>query len=232
MRLLLIFLIFFNANISNAKLQFKDFAKNKSNFNEFSKIYDPHTGTVIYQGLNLISFLNKNIKNWQASNFIRFTSDDGYQVDVPVDRIIRYKPFLAIGIKDKRKFEFFDVFQNKVQSLSPGYLVWDSKKYPELRNESTFYWPYRIYTIETANKNLLEGNDDSLFKKKCGSCHRDQEFGIVPQIIDVKKSVQTMNNIQFKKFLNDPKSVDPKSKMPAVDLTDQERREIYLWLTK
>ena len=174
-------------------------------------------GKINYQGISLIEFLDEHIDQWKKSKFIRFTSDDGYKVDVPVDRIIKYSPFLATSIVEKKKFEIFDIFQNKVQSLGPAYLVWDHQKHSELKNESTFYWPYRIFDIEKTDKSLLNSTKDLSFKKNCGSCHRPEPLGIMPSISKVKAKVRSMNNTQFDEFLKDPTKFKSNSKMPRID---------------
>lgn len=214
------------------KVQINAMDEKLSTFNTALEINDPHTGKINYRGIFLIEFLDKNIDKWKKSKFIRFTSDDGYKVDVPVERIIKYSPFLATSIVGKKKFEIFDIFQDKTQSLAPAYLVWDHQKHRELKNESTFYWPYRIFVIEKTDESLLNSTEDLSFKKNCSSCHRPEPLGIMPSVNDVKAKVRGMNNTEFNRFLKDPSKVKSNSKMPRIDLNKQNVQDIYLWLMK
>ena len=63
------------------------------------KINDPHTGYIDFEGIYLIKFLSSNLPTWRTFKYVSLTASDGYTVNAPVERIIKFNPFLATGIK-------------------------------------------------------------------------------------------------------------------------------------
>ncbi len=72
-------------------------------------------------------------------------------------------------------------------------------------------------------KALVESN-------KCALCHKEPEPGKPPLGKPMEVLAGTHNDAQLKKIITDPKSIDPKIKMPEYKLTDEQLNDVVAYL--
>jgi hypothetical protein len=92
--------------------------------------------------LALDSFLGPS---WRDLDGILFTSRDGYKIDIPIAKILRYRPLLAYKYLEGRAFTA--IKDNQITELGPYFLVWDNLRFPDLRfNDKA--WPYQVVRLD------------------------------------------------------------------------------------
>jgi len=72
-------------------------------------------------------------------------------------------------------------------------------------------------------KALVESN-------KCALCHKAPEPGKPVLGKPMEMLAGTHNDAQLKKILTDPKSIDPKIKMPAYKFSDEQLKDVTAYL--
>lgn len=90
-------------------------------------------------------------ENWVEMDGIFFTALDGYKVEIPVKKILRYKPLLAYRYVDASKPFNIDTRMKRygVKDLGPYYLVWNNIKHKELYKKFRDDWIYQVIRIDS-----------------------------------------------------------------------------------
>jgi mono/diheme cytochrome c family protein len=87
----------------------------------------------------------------------------------------------------------------------------------------------RAIPVEQAKVGNPANGEKVYAAQKCSNCHRIATVGgaLGP---DLSNTGATREAAWLDKLLRDPKSVNPKAVMPAVTLTDDERRDLVAYL--
>ena len=105
---------------------------------------DPEgAGTLTVVGFPLNTFLDIFMgETWKDMDAILITSRDGNKIDIPVVRILKYRPLLA--------FRFANATL-PFQKYAPFALVWDNNKYRELLKKGSKDWPVQITRLDAGH---------------------------------------------------------------------------------
>lgn len=200
----------------------------------------------------LIELLNSQLgKAWQKSDGILFTALDGYRSDVAVEKILKYKPFLAYSFAEKNKaFKFDNLIQNeKDVEFGPFYLIWENINNPELIRYGAYNWPYQIARIDSIsyasyyakafpikNPSADHKKGFDLFKTYCMSCHSvsGDEGGAKGPVLYPNPAVVKKGYTYFKKWVQSPSSMLPGTTMYPLnpELTQKEKDSVTALLYK
>ena len=203
-------------------------------------------------GFALIPVLNSIYGDtWKTFEGVLFTALDGYKIDIPTTRILKYNPVLAYRYKNPQtSFTYNSKGNEGVIELGPYYLVWDNITYPELIKDGGYGWPYQISEIQTiryasyyskvfpfkkVDSAIREGFE--AYKKNCMACHalKDQGGQKGPQLWPYPP-LQRFGREKFTQWVLSPQKLAPQTTMPALnpELSLKERRKlaskIYLYL--
>jgi hypothetical protein len=240
-----------NLKISSKEIKFEQLHKITP---EVEIAYKGESSQEIYSaiGFALIPILNSIYgDSWKNFEGILFTALDGYKIDIPTTRILKYNPILAYRYKNPQSpFTYNSKGNEGVIELGPYYLVWDNIKNPELIKDGGYGWPYQIAEIETiryasyyskvfpfnkANSSIREGFE--AFKKNCMACHalKDQGGQKGPQLWPYPP-LKRFGREKFTQWVLSPQKLAPQTTMPALnpELSLRERKKlaskIYLYL--
>lgn len=198
-------------------------------------VIEPHESKeVIYTGFSFTDLLTKVYgEDWKKSELLLFLCADGYKDPIPKSLFDTEFSLLAY----KKKGGLFLV-NNKSQNeqnvkLGPYYLVWNNINNPQIKSEGSVNWPYQIIGIELTQfstkfpkmipKDIAQSNIQKgfiAFQKYCMSCHKiNGDGGDKGPELNSPISVTERQNfkIYFHKLLNNPRDINPNSKMPALN---------------
>jgi len=216
----------------------------------FTKGTSSNTHTIV--GFPLINILNSVYGDkWKSFEGILFTALDGYKIDIPTSRILKYNPILGYRYKNQDlAFTYDSKGTEGIIDLGPYYLAWDNIAHPELIRDGGYGWPYQIGQIETIRYSsyyskvfpfkkvdpaIREGFE--AYKKNCMACHalKDQGGQKGPQLWPYPP-LQRFGREKFTQWVLNPQQLAPQTTMPAInpELSLKERRilasKIYLYL--
>lgn len=178
----------------------------------------------LYKGVGTLAFIEKLYP--EAANIleIEFIAEDNYRSFITVDRLRQTNSILAYDRADGDKFVRFSLKEKILVSVGPLYLVWDLKgvkKEERLVHSSV----YQIRTINLlTNKidfGLKENAVDSsvylgyqVYKRQCISCHALGKIGGSYSFDLVARKTLELKGAEYvRKYILDPRSVNPRSKM-------------------
>jgi mono/diheme cytochrome c family protein len=114
------------------------------------RVMDPYEKTEIeFEGYSLTDVMDRVYGDqWQklgTTHQLRMKCLDGYQLSVPLSRILEHRALLAIRRTAQPEFKILkkDVAPEKLTDLSPGYLVWENIKDLAIRAEGDYGWPFQ-----------------------------------------------------------------------------------------
>lgn len=178
-----------------------------------------------YRGILFSELMEKAIGE-EAKNIVEveFISSDGYDNFISMDSLLKVPAVLTFERADGEKFVRYSQKLKSLVSLGPYYLVWDLKKVS--KDEAALYSSdYEITTINFITKHVdfgvHEGDVDAnlflgyrTYKKYCLTCHAVSKKGgsIGPDLME-KKIVDTKGTDYLVKYMLEPQSVNPKTKM-------------------
>jgi mono/diheme cytochrome c family protein len=199
----------------------------KKHKSESLTINEPHMNVErTYKGLDLKSVLEKEYgKNWSHGiDEVYFTCFDGYVLGVPVAEILKGSPYLTYD-RVGGPFEISNEVQNlRKVALGPYYLIWKQSK----KDAFNGYWPYQVVSIELVNfekrfptlipvknssENVIKGYH--AYKKYCLKCHQVNGVG-GEQGPELSEVVKVRNKNWIKKYITNPRLVNPDGNMPAM----------------
>ncbi|SFI24569.1 cytochrome c [Nitrosomonas sp. Nm34] len=200
----------------------------------FLKIYEPHEKRIrtyqVYSARSLFDHIFG--KNWREAEEIVFLCADGYQPSIPVAKFLAYDAYFAFASADDSPFTLENVLQNnETVKLEPLYLVWDSLKSTELREEGAADMPYQIKEIELASfatrfpalfppANASQQVQQGFlhFRKHCIACHtiNGQGGGKAPELNYPLSVTEYIQPEYLKRWIDNPSSIRYNTTMPPL----------------
>ncbi|HET7061133.1 MAG TPA: cytochrome c [Nitrosospira sp.] len=170
-------------------------------------------------------------KNWEKAQQIVFTSIDGYQPSVPVEKFLAHNAYLALAHDDGSPFIMLNKLQNNEKvPLGPLYLIWDNIGSKALLESGASDMPYQIKTIEIksedpfaglappkgSSKQVLRGFDH--FRKYCVSCHtiNGEGGGKAPELNYPVSVSEYIKPEYLKRWIEQPQTIRYNTMMPAL----------------
>jgi hypothetical protein len=155
------------------------------------RVLDPYEKEEIeFEGYLLTDVMDSVYgEKWRTlanSHQLRMRCLDGYQLSVPLSRILEHRSLLAIRRIGQREFNLLkkDVAPEKLTDLAPAYLVWENIKDLAIRAEGDYGWPFqwteaKMETLGAGDSIPLPGRGApaaafrgfSHFKAHCLKCH-------------------------------------------------------------
>ena len=114
------------------------------------KIFEPHENRErVYQALPVRPVLDHVFgKEWEKAREIVFTSIDGFQPSIPVEKFLAHPAYFAFGSPDNAPFTTTNPVQNnEIVQLGPLYLVWDNLNSKELLASGDSDFPYQVMRV-------------------------------------------------------------------------------------
>lgn len=170
-------------------------------------------------------------KDWEQAQEVVFTSIDGYQPSVPVEKFLAHKAYFAFADADGKPFTLTNRLQNnEVVPLGPLYLVWDNIGSKVLLEAGASDMPYQIKTIELKLEapfpNMIppSGSSEQVqrgfehFRKHCAACHtiNGDGGGKAPELNYPASVVEYIKPEYLKRWIMQPQSIRYNSTMPAL----------------
>lgn len=171
-------------------------------------------------------------KRWEQSEEIVFTSTDGYQPSIPVERFLSHDAYFAFASADGTPFTLINVLQNdELVKLGPLYLVWDNLQSKSLLNDGASGMPYQVIGIETTTfstryPNLSPAGKVSPqvkrgflhFRKHCLACHtiNGEGGGKAPELNYPHSVVEYFKSDYLVRWIENPASIRYNTTMPAL----------------
>jgi len=183
----------------------------------------------IYEGISLTALLDQVFgEGWKMFDALKFTCQDGYQPIIPTSSIIAN--YALIAIAEKGQSEFNTLKRNNGETINPGpfFLVWESIKNKGAKTDPWLSWPWQITSIELTSfvrefphsappnpatdltqKGLLA------FRQHCIKCHSINGDGgnVGPELNYPVNVTEYWKEEWLARFIADPKSIRPNSKM-------------------
>ena len=171
--------------------------------------------------------LVKRFKIDTSRYHVAFFCKDGYSPMVPLAQLLADNGYIAVKDFDAPG-DWEEAMQEK---FSPAYLVWDLAV-----DDHRHSFPYGIVSVQfvekkTAYRLATPKNGDvkvmegfSLFKDKCIKCHAINTAGGVmgPELNFPKSVTEYWKTDQLKLFIKNPADFRQNSKMPSLELNDQQ----------
>ena len=114
------------------------------------RVMDPYERAEIeFEGYSLADVMDRiygdQWRKLESSHQLRLKCLDGYQLSVPLSRILEHRALLAIRRTAQPEFKILkkDVAPEKLTDLSPAYLVWENIKDLAIRAEGDYGWPFQ-----------------------------------------------------------------------------------------
>ena len=170
-------------------------------------------------------------KDWEKARQMVFTSIDGYQPSVPVEKFLAHKAYLAFAHEDGSPFTMTNKLQNNENvPLGPLYLVWDNIGSKALLESGASDMPYQIKTIELKSEDPFSnlapprGSSEHVrrgfehFRKYCVSCHtvNGEGGGKAPELNYPLSVTEYIKPEYLKRWIEHPQSIRYNTTMPAL----------------
>jgi hypothetical protein len=176
---------------------------------------------------------------WKTAAYIEFRALDGYVSRIPTARFGRYHAYLVFAKKGTREFKVDNLMQHEQDvPLAPYYLVWDNIHHPGLVREGGTYWPYQVSEMlmsPSPEQGPVSGGQSRValeLEKYCLSCHHVNGAGGNKAPFDLAEQAGILGEEKFLAWVLDPASIQPQSRMPAINeaMPEIERRALALRL--
>ncbi|ATH08600.1 hypothetical protein BIY24_11785 [Halobacteriovorax marinus] len=215
---------------SNEKKQVKKITLSelKSRFKpQKVSVFNPYTlKPEIYNAFDMKEIFNFIYgKKWRDSFAFRVSTKDKYSPLIETYKFNERKSYLAYSRSDNKEFVSLTFYKEKIVDLAPFYLIWNENK-EEVPSRRMSHWPYKVigfnlvssfpeYLIppKDSNQKLKWGYEN--VRKHCLACHSLYGHG------STKAGELISNNLtkkfsdkELKRFINQPRKVNPRSKMP------------------
>jgi mono/diheme cytochrome c family protein len=185
-------------------------------------------------------------KAWRklgATHQIRMKCRDGYQLSVPLRRILEHQALLAIRRTDQSEFKILkkDVTPEKRMELAPAYLVWENQRDLTILAEGDYGWPFQWVeaSLEPLGSGDLiplpkKGASDSAsrgfseFKMHCLKCHSIGGAGgkVGPELHSPRNVTRYWRKEMLVEWLLDPASFRIPNGMPPLAPNHPNRHRI------
>jgi mono/diheme cytochrome c family protein len=170
-------------------------------------------------------------KDWEKARQIVFTSIDGYQPSVPVEKFLAHTAYFAVAHDDGSPFIMTNKLQNNENvPLGPLYLVWDNIGSKALLESGASDMPYQIKTIELKSEDPFpnmtppRGSSEQVrrgfdhFRKYCVSCHtlNGEGGGKAPELNYPLSVTEYIKPEYLKRWIEQPQSIRYNTTMPGL----------------
>ncbi len=188
-------------------------------------------------------------KDWRQAQEIVFTSLDGYQPSIPVEKFLAHEGYLALAHVDGTPFTLTNRLQNdEVVPLGPLYLIWDNIDSNALLEAGASDMPYQVTRIELKSRspfpNMIPPQDSSdevqrgfrQFRQHCAACHTINGDGgaKAPELNYPVSVTEYIQPEYLKRWVTNPQSIRYNTTMPglAEEMPDREKiaEEIIAYL--
>src|SRR6218665_548956 len=196
-----------------------------------------------YNAISLKEILEKysSAKNQNpVETKVVFECEDGYKPEMPLDKLLSSKAYLAIDDVDAPKDKEWETLMknNEEVKMAPFYVVYEGVSPTDV----DYKWPYNLVKIHLAP---LHENDAALvpksetakagydlFKKYCQPCHSINKIGgkMGPELNFPKSVTEYWNLEDLKAFIQKPESYRNEVKMPNLGIKPKEAEEIVKYL--
>lgn len=197
-----------------------------------------------FNALPLKDILEKysSMKRMNAADLkVVFECEDGYKPEMPLEKLLSAKAFLAVNDADAPKGHAWEILLKNRQEtkIEPFYVV-----YEDISGDDVSYkWPYNLVKIHLAplheNDAALKPKDESalagyeLFKNRCQTCHAINKIGgkMGPELNYPKSVTEYWKTDDLKAFIQNPESYRNEVKMPNLGIKPEEATEIVKYLS-
>jgi hypothetical protein len=190
-------------------------------------------------------------KKWrEADNDIQFSSKDGSDVVVPVERFKMHKAYIVFEQRGLYSVSEKTLQLNEgISEMGPYFLIWDDISSPDEIKTDLPYWSFQVsqvsLTISTRQALLPKGmsgdfaEQADLSKKYCLGCHQVNGVGSKNQLVssmNLVKRVRGLDETDFLAWVLTPKIMMPSTtKTPFLEDQPLEERvrvatQIYSYL--
>ncbi len=183
-----------------------------------------------YRGVSTLSLLESVYpdfaKKYVAVEFKTKNEFYGYH---PVDRLQKFHSILAYERADGDTFTRFSTRTQTLVRLAPLYLVWNTKNITR-QERDVLTSLYQIHSINVLTKKieLINSNEQimkgyAIYKAQCLSCHALGSLGGKSggNLVE-RKVLQNRGTDYVKRYLINPRSLNPKSVMLPIYADDKE----------
>lgn len=190
----------------------------------------------IYNAFDLSQILDqvygKNL--WMNSYAIGTISTDMYAPIIQKHIYEKLKPYLAYERADGEKFENKKSYSKKSISLAPYYIIWKSPKSIGNLKKVRDHWPWKInqiFIIPTEPPELTPSKQElnkgkMTFLNHCIACHSLNNTG-GSKSVDLAKVIteKKLDDKYMEEYILDPRTINPKSKMPRFPVYLDNKKE-------
>jgi hypothetical protein len=197
------------------------------------KVFEAHENRErVYQTVPVRPVLDKIFgKDWEQAEEIVFTSIDGYQPSVPVEKFLAHPAYFAFAHADNAPFTMTNVLQNnEIVQLGPLYLVWDNLNSKVLRESGASDMPYQIkrITVKTdasfpkiappSNASAEVKRGYMHFRQHCIACHtiNGEGGGKAPELNYPTSVVEYIKPEYLRRWIMSPQSIRYNTSMPGL----------------
>jgi hypothetical protein len=197
------------------------------------KIFEPHENRErVYQALPVRPVLDHVFgKEWEKAREIVFTSIDGFQPSIPVEKFLAHRAYFAVGSPDNAPFTTTNPVQNnEIVQLGPLYLVWDNLNSKELLASGDSDFPYQVMRVAVRHDapfpNILPPPNASEevkrgymhFRQYCIACHtiNGEGGGKAPELNYPTSVVEYIKPEYLRRWIMNPQSIRYNARMPAL----------------
>ncbi|HEY1056330.1 MAG TPA: cytochrome c [Emticicia sp.] len=175
-----------------------------------------------------------------AETKVVFECEDGYKPEMPLEKLLSAKAYLAVDDVDAPKGKEWETLLKNGEEvkIAPFYVVYEGVS----ATDADYKWPYNLVKIHLAP---LHENDAALvpkvetakagydlFKKYCQTCHSLNKIGgkMGPELNFPKSVTEYWNIEDLKAFIQKPESYRNEVKMPNLGIKPKEAEEIVKYL--
>lgn len=196
-----------------------------------------------YNAVVLKEVLEKysSIKNLNiAETKVVFECEDGYKPEMPLEKLLSAKAFLAISDVDAPKGKSWEpLIKNKEETkIEPFYIVYQGVPVDDVE----YKWPYNLVKIHFAplheNDAVLLPKDESamagykFYKSRCQTCHAINKIGgkMGPELNTPKSVTEYWKREHLVAYIQNPAAYRNDVKMPNLGIKAEEAEEIVKYL--
>lgn len=214
-----------NLNVEELKKQYQS---------EDITVFNIHTKRLeSYRGIPFNHILTKKFgKKWQKSFAIKVIAKDGYEAHIETYKFLERNAYLVYERTDQKVFSAVIGASKVIVKLKPAYLTWKENYKEEAKNTAAkrnHHWPFGVVAYDIldvippeilpySNKEDITWGMKNYFKQ-CIHCHQINGVGGTKGI-DLFKNQGWKNKGKdwLKKYIDNPKNINPKSRMPVFPL--------------
>lgn len=170
-----------------------------------------------------------------------FECEDGYKPEMPLEKLLSVKAYLAVSDADAPKGRVWEILEKNGQEtkMEPFYVVYEDVSGDDI----SYKWPYNLVKIHLAplheNDAALKPKDESalvgyeIFKNRCQTCHAINKIGgkMGPELNYPKSVTEYWKTDDLKAFIQNPASYRNDVKMPNLGIKPEEATEIVKYLS-